>query len=106
MNRLDARNILTYLVADLTGLITALLTGFEVALFLINILKGKTLSLMKVKKIIKFNSREINIKKFGTILLHFFLFKISNFIPPPPCLTSCLTPAGGSNPAGQLPEVS
>ena len=37
--------------------------------------------------------------------LTFFLFKISNFISPPR-LTSCLTPAGGSNPAGQLPEVS
>ncbi len=49
--------------------------------------------------------RVIYSRRFGTILLQFFLFKISNFIPPPR-LTSCLTPAGGSNPAGQLPEVS
>ncbi len=48
-------------------------------------------------------SQKLVINIYGTFLLHFFLFKISNFIPR---LNSCLTPAGGSNPAGQLPEVS
>ncbi len=42
--------------------------------------------------------------------LTIFLLKISNFIPPPPSpsttVSSCLTTAGGSKPAGQLPEVS
>ena len=46
---------------------------------------------------------------FGIILLQIFCIKISNFIAPPPPLSTvslCLTPAGGPNPAGQLPEVS
>ena len=39
MNRLDARTIETYLVAILTSLILALLTGLKLAVFLSNILK-------------------------------------------------------------------